>query len=325
MSRSPLKTRSRPIKTAKNQKRWFGLGLMAAVMVFSLFLQGTQAEWFSSDLKVWVLDVGQGDAIFIQTPEGEQILVDSGNPGTVLAKLGQVMPPWDRTIDKVIVTHPHADHEGGLPEILRRYQVTTIYETGVLGYDDMQYQVTELAAEQGTEIILSSNGVLPSSSPRWGRVGLHPPKSGEGGESAQLELRIIAPDSNLHNKKIDNLNSASIVLLLTYGDTSILLTGDATNEEESDFLSDLSEPIDILKVAHHGSVTSTSQKFLEIAAPRFAIFSVGADNDYGHPHPVTLERLYSRDIEIFRTDLDGDVLITSDGGEPVVESRPLPF
>lgn len=304
MARLPIQTRARPIKFAARRKKLIGLGLMAVVMVLTLAWQAVYVGWFQKELKVWIFDVGQGDAIFIETSEGEQVLVDAGGSGAILAKLGQVMLPWDRTIDAVIVTHPHADHEGGLPEVLLRYNVGTIYETGVLGTSDLQASVAELARERGTEIVLVSGGVLPLS---YGA------------------LEIFAPNANLQNKKLDNLNAASIVLLLTYGETSVLLTGDAPIDEEDEILDDIFESIDVLKVAHHGSATSTSGRFLDVVNPRYAIVSVGAENDYGHPHPATLGRLRTRSVETFRTDLDGDILITSTGREPSVESRPLPF
>lgn len=287
-----------------------GLGLMTLAMVLALTWQMFYTMQLDKELKVWIFDVGQADAIFIETPEGEQILVDAGADSSVLTKLGQVMLPWDRSIDAVIITHPHADHEGGLPEVLSRYNVGTIYETGVLGYDDLQDSVRELTEGQGAVMDLVSEGTPPLLAKERG---------------AGVRLEIIAPDTNLQNKKLDNLNEASVVLLLTYGETSILLTGDAPIDEEDEIFDDLAEPVDVLKVAHHGSVTSTSGSFLEVAKPRYAIISVGTDNDYGHPHPATLERLQTRGIKIFRTDLDGDVLITSTGGEPIVESRPLPF
>jgi competence protein ComEC len=307
--RSPIETRVQPLKLIKRRKKILGLGIITLVMILSLVWQASYTGWFSSEqeLKVWIFDVGQGDAIFIETPEGKQILVDAGAGGTILTKLGEVMLPWDRTIDAVVVTHPHADHEGGLPEVLRRYNVGTIYETGVLGYNDLQETVEELVFEKGIETVMVTDK-------------LPPPTLGEG-----LGVGVLAPDTNLQNKKIDNLNNSSIVLLLTYGETSILLTGDAAFEEEPEILNDIIEPIDVLKIAHHGSVTSTSREFLETVAPRYAIISVGAENDYGHPHPATLERLKTQNIEMFRTDLDGDILITSTGGEPTVESRPLPF
>jgi competence protein ComEC len=325
VARQKVQKRARPIKAARRQKKFLGLALMAIVLVLSLAYQAWTAEWFSDDLKVWVFDVGQGDVIFIETPDHQQILIDTGNPGVVLAKLGAVMLPWDRYIDAVIVTHPHADHEGGLPEILKRYSVGAIYKTGVLGTYDLQQTVEDLAEVKGTPIEYVWAG---SSPPLPLGEGLAAPSRSSaserrlGGEG--IALQILAPGTNLYNKKIDDLNSASIVLLLIYGDTSILLTGDATIEEEPEFLSNL-EHIDVLKVAHHGSVTSSSREFLEITTPDTAIISVGEGNDYNHPHPAVLERLNSCGIKTWRTDFEGDILITSDGGEPTVESRPLPF
>lgn len=307
----PIESRGRSIKITNQKKKFIGLSLMALAMILSLVFQAVQVKWLadSLELKVWVFDVGQADAIFIETPDGKQILVDAGAGEAILTKLGQVMAPWDRTIDAVVITHPHADHEGGLPEVLSRYNVGIIYETGVLGYGDLQDSVQELATEQGTEIVFVTEGTLPLLTK----------------EGVRGRLEIFAPDTSLQNKKLDNLNEASIVLLLTYGETSVLLTGDAPIDEEDEILDDIDQSIDVLKVAHHGSVTSTSGNFLDIVSSRYAIISVGAENDYGHPHPATLERLLSRGIEIFRTDLDGDILITSTGGEPVVESRQLSF
>jgi competence protein ComEC len=304
--------RSAPIKFSKRRQKILGGLILFLVIFFSLGWQANYVGWFSRSLRVWVFDVGQGDAIFIETPDGQQILVDAGtSDNKILTKLGQVMLPWDRSIDAVVVTHPHLDHEGGLVAVLQNYQMGTIYETGVLGYDEMQDTVRELVAEQETRIVL-----LDGSNP--------PLPLGEGwGEG--LVVQILSPDSNLQNKKIDNLNNSSVVLLLTYGDTSLLLTGDAAFGEESEILNNILGPIDVLKVAHHGSLTSTSQQFLSAVAPRYAIISVGENNDYGHPAVAALERLFNRRIQIFRTDLDGDILITSNGFEPNITSHPLPF
>lgn len=269
-----------------------------------LFVAESRAPVFrDGELRVWFFDVGQGDATFIETPDGHQILIDAGRDDAVLAKLGSVMPPWDRTIDVVVATHPDADHLGGLPSVLERYDVARVVSNG----DEKDTGVAEAFleardAEPGAvlEIGRKGNGFV------FGDVTLT--------ELWPTEAAIADEDANV----------ASIVYLLTYGDTTVLLTGDATESVELDILRAAGD-LDVLKAGHHGSRTSSAYEFIRATTPAAAIISSGENNAYGHPHPVILKRFADLGVDVFRTDMDGDVLLTSMGGEPTVVPAPLPF
>ena len=305
---SPSRTRHRRLTRFSNHVRMtIVLSGLCFFAVF-LFFSETKTNLFEEHhpLRVWVFDVGQGDAIFVETPEGRQVLIDSGPDQEVLNKLGSVLSPWDRTIDDVLLTHPHEDHLAGFVELLKRYDVETVYETGVLSSSPTYKVFSKVVKEENANHIFVHSGM---------EISLE----------KNISLRILAPDQSLTGTKLENLNMASIVVELIYGETSILLTGDAPFEEEEDLWADMIVPIDILKVAHHGSGASTSQHFLEVTHPRETVISVGEGNDYGHPHPVLLKRLQEIGTHIWRTDQDGDILIISFGGEPEIQSNPLPF
>lgn len=258
----------------------------------------------SGELRVWFFDVGQGDAILIDTPDHRQILIDGGPSQSVLTKLGQVMPPWDRSVDAVVLTHPHLDHVAGLVSVLERYDVAAIYDGGA-------------RARTGAMDAFEMDAVAESAATRH-------LVAGDRFAYGDVTIDVLAPTRPVDGAYPKDPNEASVVLLLTYHDTTLLLTGDAPDDVERDILSTVGD-VDVLKVGHHGSRTSSSAEFLDDVTPEFAIISCGVDNSYGHPHPVTLQRLDDRGIRVVRTDLDGDILLTSTGGEPTVEPAPLPF
>jgi len=258
----------------------------------------------SGELRVWFFDVGQGDAILIETPDNRQILVDGGPSQAILSKLGQVLPPWDRSVDAVVLTHPHLDHVAGIVSVLERYDVAAVYDGGALARTGaMDAFEADIIAEGAT-----IDHIVEGDRFAYGDV----------------TLDVLAPSHPIDGTFPKDPNEASVVLLLTYGDTTILLMGDAPDDVERDILSTVGD-VDVLKVGHHGSRTSSSTEFLDAVAPEFAIISCGIDNSYGHPHPATIQRLDDRGIRIERTDLDGDILLTSTGGEPTAEPSPLPF
>lgn len=283
--------------------------LLILVLILSIGLwirqSGFVFPWVAQPLRVWMLDVGQGDAFLIEFPTGEQWLIDGGPDDAVLAKLGSVLPPWDRSIDALVLTHADADHVTGLVSVLDRYDIGTVYESGVRARtppDDAF--VSQLKTEEGLFY-----------------------KKLQAGETlfvGDVRLSVLWPDEVSVQKASTSRNNLSLVIRLDYGQTSMLFTGDAEQDPESIF-GPRSGDVDVLKAGHHGSLTSTSWFFLNQIHPEIALLSLGADNDYGHPHPSVLQRLQEQRVQIFRTDQDSDVLLTSYGGEPRVESRPLPF
>ena len=268
------------------------------VILISLLLQTViSGTTFQQDrLAVWVFDVGQGDAIFIDGPE-KQILIDGGPNGIVLEKLTSVIPFWDRSIDVIINTHPHADHVTGLNYVLDRYEIEEVWVSGQnYGTDvfaEFESLKTPRLVSSGYEIDLGAGAVLT----------------------------VLWPEYDLDGQRLDDPNDGSVVTLVTYGDTTILLTGDIGVDEEEQLLDHLPR-IDVLKVGHQGSITSSSPDFLDVIDPRYAIITVG-ENDYGHPSPIVLDRLESTGAIILRTDQDGDIRILSDGGEPEVTTFDL--
>lgn len=279
-----------------------GTLIITTVLVLFSWLQAGHAVG-SPRLIVWFFDVGQGDAIFIESPTGHQVLIDGGGNNAVLEKLSAVMPFWDRSIDDVINTHPHADHLDGLVDVVDRYAVSRVYQTGIEYYTPLRPEFNQRTSD-GEELI---DVLQPTDLDLGGGV----------------VLRIIYPTSSFVGQKVDDPNQTSIVALLTYGDTSVLLTGDTTAENEPELQSLLTDPVDVLKVAHHGSAYSSTMPFLQTIHPRYAIISCGVNNDYGHPAPSTLERLRAIGAQTFRTDLQGDIRLISDGGEPQLLAIPL--
>ncbi|MDP2631539.1 MAG: MBL fold metallo-hydrolase [Candidatus Uhrbacteria bacterium] len=291
----------------KSYKEIVTLALLFAITLFAHAL--VAGTWLASDeLAVWVFDIDQGDAIFIDAPNA-QILIDGGPNGDVVQKLSAVMPFWDRSIDVVVSTHPHADHVTGLIDVLERYDVGEVwstgqdYETEVYSY----FQSFDLPPFQGGIEGGSGEGLFRLVSAGY-QIDL-----GNG-----ATLRVAWPESSLNHQFFEDPNDGSIVLMLEYGETSILLTGDIGIAQEQAIL-DSMQDIDVLKVGHHGSIMSSEADFLEVIDPEYSIISVG-ENDYGHPSPIILDRFRSIGSQVLRTDLDGDVRVLSNGGEPDIST-----
>lgn len=286
------------MRITKDKIIFFWLGGMAvgAILVWSAVFARAQ----SGLLEVHFFDIGQGKAIFIETPDGNQILIDGGPDNSVLEKLSGQMPFFDREIDLIILTHPDSDHLNGLVEVLKRYTVDKIIETGVQDPSG-EYQAWHiLIREKDIPVTFALAGEKI--------------KIGDG-----FALEILYPNRSLVGQTFSNTNQSSIVARLIYGKNSILLTGDAEASTEAYLVgSGANLDSDILDVSHHGSKNSTSQEFLETVTPQVVIIQVGKGNRYGHPHQETLQRLNG--IKVLRTDLCGDIKILSDGHRYQTES-----
>mgnify|MGYP001604281613 CR=1 FL=1 len=256
-------------------------------------------------LTVAFLDVGQGDAIYIEAPSGNQVLIDAAPNKIILRELSKVMPFYDRSIDVVLATHADQDHVGGLPDVLKKYKVNIFMEPGVPGPSSSYEEAEKIAADDGIKKILARRGM---------NVDL-----GDG-----VVLQILFPDRDPTGMET---NTASIVVRLVYGENEFLLTGDSPVAIERYLVSLESQSrtfgtgavqsptlaSDVLKAGHHGSKTSTSQEFVSAVSPQYAVISVGKDNRYGHPNQETLDTLNNFDAKILRTDLLGRIIFKSDG------------
>jgi len=243
--------------------------------------------------EITFFDVGQGDAILIETPGRNQILIDGGPDSTILEKLNK-MPFWDRTIDLLILTHPDNDHITGLVHVLSSYKVENILWTGAVKQAAVFEKWQELIEKENARILTA--------------------KAGQEITADRTLLQVLFPFDSLEGKSVKDTNNTSIVLKLDIGEISFLFAGDVYESTERELVRrgiDLSS--DILKVGHHGSKTSTSTEFIGEVLPETAVISAGSDNSYGHPHKETLDTLEKYDITIFRTDLQGDIKIISDG------------
>ena len=245
----------------------------------------------SDGAKMYFFDVGQGDAMLIELPDGRQILVDGGPNDKIVEKLNKVMPFWDREIDVMIATHADADHIGGLVPALAHYEFGTIIWNGIEAETKLFADWKEAADGEGAEILV-------------GRCCMRFVLSGES------FFEIIYPQKSPPLPKAgEGQNNHSLVIRFVSGDESFLFTGDIERQVEYEIVQqNFNLKSDILKVAHHGSKTSSSELFLGRVNPKVAVIFVGRNNLYGHPHIAILQRLEKYGIEIRRTDKDGDII-----------------
>jgi competence protein ComEC len=289
-------------------RRWLSGWRLLGVLAFLAIVCWLALRQLPDDrLHVYFLDVGQGDAILLQTPDGRQILIDGGpNPTALLSELSAVMPFWDRSLDLVVLTHPDSDHLTGLLAVLDRYQVARVLDTS-------QADAAPLAATWRERV--AKMRIPRTIAQRSMRIPL-----------GNVVLTLLHPGSKPLTGTASDGNNNSIVLRIDYGPTSLLLTGDAESEAEADMLkAGLPLQADLLKVAHHGSSGSTSVPFLMAVTPRVAVIQVDAENSFGHPTRELLKRLSDARAEILRTDQNGRIEAVSDGRTLSVKVRRQPI
>lgn len=274
------------------------------------------------ELLISFFDIGQGDAALIKTPSGFNILIDGGPGSKILGCLPEELSWYDRTIDLMILTHPHSDHVDGLIPVLKRYEVKKILSTGVVHSAPTYLAWLDIVREQNIPlVIVDREQIINLGDDCW--------------------LQLIYPLTNLSGREVGNLNNSSIVARLVYKDTSFLLMGDAEIEVERELINALTPSpsprtgegskrregengsddkkgavvlrSDVLNTGHHGSDTSSSEEFLDLVRPEYAIISSGVDNSFGHPSRRVIKRLERIGAEILRTDELGTIRMSSDG------------
>lgn len=265
---------------------WRYIGVVGFLLVsMGLFVFAWRETQFPNETEIVFLSVGQGDAILVRSGKTE-IVIDAGLDGRLLlSRLGRHIPFWDRTIETVIVTHSDRDHIGGFPSLFRSYRVLSALTNGYSDGTESEKSFFEAIEKDGA-----------SHEPI--RAGTEIDLPHDGGR-----LVVLYPNPSGPVLTDKESNEGSIIIRFTYGESTMLFTGDLPREEY--FLQD-EQPIDILKVAHHGSRFSTSDIFLDRIRPKEAIISVGKNN-YGHPAREVIDRLTKRSIRIYRTDTEGDI------------------
>ncbi len=247
-------------------------------------------------LSTWFIDVGQGDCIFLESPSGKTMLIDSGE-GKYYDDINEFLTGRGvATLDVVIATHPHSDHIGGMQNIIQDYSIGAFYMTDAVHTTATFERMLDALEDNDIAVYQAAAGAEPFI--EW---------------DSDVEVRILSPFEDADYK---DLNDESIMISLKYGDTSILFTGDAENGAENIAMSRLPASLfkaDVLKLGHHGSSTSSGEAFLNAVSPKIAVGMMGKENKYGHPHQETLELLERLGIKLYRTDLDGTIRLQLDG------------
>jgi competence protein ComEC len=276
-----------------------GLLLFAFVVWVTPYIQsqaGQSASLLQTSrfyLTVTFLDVGQGDAILIETPDGVQVLIDGGPDAGVVRELNAVLPWFDRSLDMVVGTHPDKDHIGGLVDVLKKFTVHEIITTENTGETTTAEAYYDALTQEGATISMARSGSVYAL-----------------GASTTLTIFSPAADPSMLES-----NTASIVAQVRYGEIEIMLTGDAPSSIENYLVETYGAQLqsEVLKLGHHGSKTSSSEEFLRTVSPQFAVVSSGLDNSYGHPAKEVVERVSELGVPLVNTAEEGRVTFQTDG------------
>lgn len=280
----------------------FLIAFYAVLTLFSFVIFLGFQSLHSGNLEVVLLDIGQGDAIFIRTPQNQKILIDGGPKNNVLLPLANELSFFERKIDLLVITHPDLDHIAGLTEVLRRYEVENILMTGVQHETYWYQDILKQISKKNIPVYIANEELDFDFS------------SASSGQVAGVILDILWPRKIIAGSKPKDANFPSVVIRISYGETSALLTGDLEERGEKELLKTTQNiQSDILKLGHHGSRHSSSEDFLRAVNSSVALVSAGKDNQFGHPHEEVLERV--KDQDIYSTIEQGSVRIVSDGEE----------
>ncbi len=272
--------------------RLLAIGVLGT-SIFLLLTPPRAVTIHNQHLSVTFLDVGQGDAILIETPDGVQVLIDGGPDRRVMSVLAAELPWFDRTLDLVIGTHPDQDHIGGLVDVIANYEVGTLLVTENRGETMTATAYREAINDEAASVVLARAGQVFAL-------------------GASTTLRVFSPASD---PSFLESNTSSIVVQVVYGNTTFLLTGDAPVGIENYLAATYGAILqsDVLKLGHHGSDTSSGELFLDTVQPTYAVVSAGRDNRYGHPNQEVIDRVVSHHATIYATAEKGSVTFVSDG------------
>lgn len=284
-------------KIRKIDKFRLGLMILFAIILFTISIYASL--WSVGDNKnmvISMLNIGQGDAIYIKAPNGKELIIDGGPDSSLISELGSIMPFFDKKIDMILVTNPDKDHYAGFIDLLDKYKVDQLVEPGTISSTPTYHTFKEKVKEKGLVQIIARRGM---------KIVLD--------KERNVYLDILFPDKDVESF---STNDGSIVAKLVYGNTSMMFQGDSPQKIENYLIDTYGETglkADILKAGHHGSRTSTGKNYVEAVSPKWVLISCGQNNKYGHPHKETLETLKEENIEVLRTDLDGRITFVSDG------------
>ncbi|TBX11051.1 ComEC/Rec2 family competence protein [Clostridium perfringens] len=244
-----------------------------------------------SELMISYMDVGQGDAAYIKV-NGNDILIDAGPRSNSKELLEQLKAKNIDDFELVIATHPHEDHIGGMVDVFKEYEVKAFYSPKITHTTKTYENLVKAVKDEGLKTKELKDGMV---------IDL--------GEGAKFE--VFTPQKS----EYEELNDYSPIMKLNFGDTSYLFTGDAEKLAEEEALAKYKTSLDsdVIKFGHHGSSSSSSNAFIEAVSPKYGIISCAKDNKYGHPHRETLDIIKKYNIKTFRTDTDGEIILTSDG------------
>jgi len=284
-------------------KNNFKLYLLGFLLLINFFIWQVILTEQRNLLTVAFFDVGQGDSIFIESPDGKQVLIDGGKNSQVLKQLSKVMPFYDRSIDLVIMTHPDQDHIGGLVSVLENYKVDYFLEPGVSSKNGVYSEIEKIVDEKKIKKVLARQGM---------DIQLCNLRKEDKEHFCKAHLQILFPTGDVSRFET---NTASIVSKLVYKKNSFLFTGDSPKNIEKYLVNSLGDllKVDVLKLGHHGSKTSTSELFLGFTNPLYAIISAGLNNRYGHPHKEILDLLDKFKLKILKTYEKGNIIFQTDG------------
>jgi beta-lactamase superfamily II metal-dependent hydrolase len=285
----------------------FAIALVAAIVVGVIYYlrqyprETPPPQYFAEgQLRIYALDVGQGDGFLIISPEGKSVLIDAGPPGAGDDVVAALRKRRIGSLDLAVATHPHADHIGGFRQVIENVEVKNFLDSGQVFASDEYERLLRTIRDNRIKFITARRGMKFDLDSGVKLETLNP----QGDDRWITKIR--------QGGSVENANS--VVLRLSYGDFSMLFTGDAEFETEA-LMMKSGAPLraQVLKVGHHGSRHATSGRFLETVKPEAAIISCGDDNKYGHPAQPTLDRLRRADVKVYRTDLSGEIAVVTDG------------